>query len=538
MAQVPPHPRTQAPRWGRRSVLGMLGAAPLAAAGSLLGPHTATAAGSSRDLDARVRAITGRPEFAGAHWGMEFRYADTGEAAYSVEPGTLFTAASSMKVFVAGTAFAALGADRRFHTTVHRTGRVVKGVLHGDLVLVAGGDLLIGGRLRRDGTIALPEPDHSYGTMPGARPAPGDPLAVVDDLAAQVARQGLRRVEGRVLIDTSLFREAQEDMANGGLKATISPIMVNDNIVDVTVVPGARPGDLARLRVSPRTGHVTVRNDVTTTDGTGQPRRLAFTADTAAPDGSRTVTLTGDVTAGGPDQFIAYFVAEPTRFAATLFAESLRRHGVHARPSAETPGGDDGRHLLAEHVSPPLHDQVKVMLKVSSNLHTVTFPYVVGATAGGDPAAPKARYSALRRELFAEAGLDPDTAESPGDLYTPATFTTFLRHVSRRRDFRRFREALPIMGVDGSLKDVQPGSPAAGHVYGKTGTAALMPPPGDPAPVALNKALAGFVRLPSGRWVTFGLFMNQRLPGGDPMAHGGVVAQAMGEIATAAYLTL
>ena len=504
--------------------------------GSLIAPSGASA--QNPDLDARVRAVIGRPEFAGSHWGMEFRYADSGESVYAIDPEVLFTAASSLKIFTGGTAFDALGADRCFRTRAYRTGPIVKGVLKGDLVLVAGGDLLIGGRLRRDGTLALPEPDHSYGSMPGAKPAPGDPLAVIADLARQIAGRGVRRIEGGVRVDVSLFREATEDLANGGVLATMSPIMVNDNIVDVTVVPGARPDDPARLRVSPDTAYVTILNGVTTTDGGGQPRRFAFADDTTAPDGTRRVTLTGDVAAGGGEQFVAYYVPEPARFAATVFTECLRDEGVHARPGAPAaPARHPDRRSLAEHVSPPLHDQVKVMLKVSSNLHTSAFPYLVGAIAGGDPDTPKDYYAARKRRLFAEAGLDPDAADAPTDLYTPATFNGFLRHMSRRRDFRRFREALPIMGRDGSLAEIEVGSPAAGHVYAKTGTGGMMPPPGDPGPSTLNKAMAGYIELPNGRWATFGLFMNIRM-NGDVLAFGKTVAAAMGEISTAAYLSL
>ncbi|MFC7585391.1 D-alanyl-D-alanine carboxypeptidase [Nonomuraea antimicrobica] len=54
-----------------------------------------------------------------------------------------------------------------------------------------------------------------------------------------MAKSGVKRVEGRVLVDTSLFAEGSEKLANN-VTATISPIMVNDNVVDVTVKPGRR----------------------------------------------------------------------------------------------------------------------------------------------------------------------------------------------------------------------------------------------------------------------------------------------------------
>ncbi|MFC3448499.1 D-alanyl-D-alanine carboxypeptidase/D-alanyl-D-alanine endopeptidase [Amycolatopsis speibonae] len=507
----------------RRSVLKLLGAAPIAAAGLLSLGATARADTPDSTLAAKIAEITGRPEFIGSHWGMRFQLAGAG-AVYTQNAEQRFVAASAFKVFIAGSAFAALGADHRFRTTVHRTGPVVHGVLRGDLLLVAGGDLLLGPRIRPDGTLALPLPDHSYGSAPA--PMPGDPLQQLRHLARQVACRGIRRVEGRVIVDASLFRQGREPIAIGNLSIPVSPMMVNDNIVDVVVTPGAQAGAPARLRVWPDIACVTVVNDVTTV--TNPSRRLTFTEVSTAPDGTRTVRLTGDVLLGGPPVVSPYYVPDPVRFAEFAFGEALRDADVVITGKVST--SDSGRRSpVAEYLSPPLSEEVKVMLKISSNPHTVHFPYLVGAIAGRDPDTPKATGERYQRELFEQAGVDPD--DPVGERYTADFFVRFLGHMARQRYFVPYRQALPIMGRDGSIAHVLPDSPAAGRVFAKTGTASM----GD----VLHKALAGYVVLPDGRLVLFAQFMNKTVGSVDEaMALQTVVETAQGEIAAAVYASL
>jgi serine-type D-Ala-D-Ala carboxypeptidase/endopeptidase (penicillin-binding protein 4) len=172
----------------------------------------------------------------------------------------LFQAASAGKVFVEGSAFDALGSDYLFRTQVYRTGPVVNGILKGDLVLVAGGDVLLGGRVQPDGTLALPEPDHTYDLFPGAVPVSDDPLRSIRTIARQVALRGIRWIEGRVLVDASLFRDVQDEGVGGTGKVTVSPMMINDNLVDVIVTPGSREGEPAALRITPETAYVKIVN--------------------------------------------------------------------------------------------------------------------------------------------------------------------------------------------------------------------------------------------------------------------------------------
>jgi D-alanyl-D-alanine carboxypeptidase/D-alanyl-D-alanine-endopeptidase (penicillin-binding protein 4) len=493
----------------RRSVLGLLGAT----AGLLAAGGTARA---DTSLEARIAEITNRAEFTGSRWGMRFQLAGAGPV-YTRNPAQRFVAASAFKVFVAGAAFAALGADHRFRTTVHRTGPVVRGVVKGDLVLVAGGDLLLGPRIRPDGTLALPEPDHSYGLA--TEPVPGDPLQQLRHLARQVARRGIRRVEGRVVVDASLFRQGRENIPQDNIEIPVSPMMVNDNVVDVVVTPGGHAGAPAGLRVWPDLPYVTVVNDVTTV--ANPVRRLTFTE--LSPGSAR---LTGDVRLGGPPVVAPYFLPDPPRFAEVAFGQALQDAGVAITAGQST---SDRRVLLAEHVSPPLSEQVKVMLKLSSNVHTAYFPYLVGAVAGRDPDNAKAAGERYQRALFEQAGLDPD--EPVGLQYTSDFFVQFLTHMARQRCFTAYRDAMPIMGRDGTIAHVLPDSPAAGRVFAKTGTAGMG--------TTLHKAMAGYLVLPDGRLVVFAQFMNQSVgSNAEAFALQPVVEVAQGEIANAVYESL
>ncbi|MFF5219490.1 D-alanyl-D-alanine carboxypeptidase/D-alanyl-D-alanine-endopeptidase [Micromonospora sp. NPDC000442] len=520
----------------RRAVLGMLGAVPLAAGGVLTSGAAASAASTDSTptgsgLASRIQGIIERPVFAGSHWGMAFTAADTGHIVYALRPDELFVAASSFKVFIAGTAFEALGPDRRFHTRVYRTGPVVRGVLRGDLVLVAGGDLLLSGRRRPDGTLDLPDPDP---TNLGGVPLP-DPLGEIRHLAGQVVAAGIRRVEGRILVDASLFREAREGIAIGDTKITVSPMMVGDHVVHAVVTPGGGAGAAGVVRASPQTGYVRFVSQVTTVPASGPARPLTFGDDVVSPDGSRTVAVTGDIALGSQPRYVAYFVPNPTRFAGTVLAEALHALDVPIAGGIEAALAGWRGARVAEHVSPPLSEQVKVMLKVSSNVHTVTFPYLVGAVAGRDSITPKATYEQYRRRLFRAAGLDSDPAGAADGAYTADTFIRFLTHLKRRPYFARYRQALPIMGRDGSLAGNQPNSPAAGHVYAKTGTGGLATPTGG---AMLHKALAGYIELPDRRWLTFAQFMRQETTFETVRALDGQAQEAMAEIATAVYETL
>ena len=143
----------------------------------------------------------------------------------------LFAPASTTKLYSVATALDALGADYRFETPVYRRGTVkAEGVLEGDLILMAVGDLTMGGRSAKPDKIEYTKADHTYANPSGkAVLTAGDPLAGLDLLAQQVAAAGIRHIRGQVIIDARAFGPAN---ATGSGPSQLTPIMINDNLID------------------------------------------------------------------------------------------------------------------------------------------------------------------------------------------------------------------------------------------------------------------------------------------------------------------
>src|SRR5881628_1080789 len=213
---------------------------------------------SEPTLAERIQKVISRPEFAHANFGVEFYSLDTGKVIYALNADKLFVPASTTKILTEGTLLAKLGADYRFHTCVYRTGAIDKhGTLKGDLILVASGDPNLSNRVQPDGTLAFVDEDHSY-----QGPAlPGDPLSVIKQLAKDVAAKGIRKIEGRVLIDATLFPDGPRE---GGTNVVMSSIMVNDNVIDLLGSPGAKAGDPLSLEFSPHTSYIRFVNHLIT----------------------------------------------------------------------------------------------------------------------------------------------------------------------------------------------------------------------------------------------------------------------------------
>ena len=506
-----------------------------------LGLSSAWAQPAGPSLKLRIAAIMSRPEYAHARFGMEFWQLGADKVAYRFNEQQFFVAASTTKLLTEGTALSLLGPDYRFHTRVFRTGAIDrKGTLNGDLILVASGDPNLSNRVQPDGTLAFQNQDHAYDSMPGgAKLVPGDPLAALRELAAQVAKAGIKNVAGRVLVDVSLFPEGERELGTG---VVISPIAVNDNLIDVTIASGAE-GSTPRLTLSPATAYVRIANQLKTGPLNDKTPDISFT-DERKPDGTYSVTVKGTVPAGS-SILRTYRVPEPSRFAQMTFVEALKGAGVSAAADLNLPAPDSrtqpfykADNQVAEHVSPPLTEEIKVTLKVSQNLHASMTPYILGAVLGrGGEDALQAGFD-LENQFLKKAGLDVSGASQSdgagGDaFFTPDFMVHYLMYLARQDAmFPAFLRALPVLGKDGTLWDIQTDSPAAGHVHAKTGTLgrsdllhhALM---------ITGKGIAGYIDRKDGRRLAFAAYLS--MVDGDPETIMHKVGNVLGEIAAAAY---
>src|SRR5258708_19994432 len=277
---------------------------------------SSAAAQQNSTLGASIQKIIDRPEFKHANFGIEFYDLATNTVLYSLNPDKLFTPASTTKLLTEGALLAKLGKDYRFHTAIYRTGPIdKKGRLKGDLILVASGDPNLSNRIQPDNSLAFVDEDASY----GGPALPGDPLTVIKSLAKQIHAKGIRRIDGRILIDTSLFPDGPRE---GGTDVVMSSIMVNDNVIDVVGRPGAKVADQISISTSPQTTYAHFINHAITTAAGAAPE-FNDPEFAANPDGSVNITLSGTLPLGIEPQPASVGVPSPTIFPQWVLLESL-----------------------------------------------------------------------------------------------------------------------------------------------------------------------------------------------------------------------
>ncbi len=466
-------------------------------------------------LESRVSAVLKNAEFQHGHWGILVVDAKSGKPLFERNPDEMFAPASVTKLFTTAAALSELGADYRFKTPVVRRGEVETktGVLRGDLILIAQGDLSFGGRTGSEGNLVFEDGDHTYANGNyTASVVPTEPLAGLDHLAREVQASGIKEITGDVIVDDRLFELSQ---STGSGPSHVSPISINDNVVDVVAIPGAKAGEPAAVKLVPESAFVSFDAQVETI---GQDEKPSISIQSVGP---RRFAVRGKVPVGHKPVVKIYEVEEPAAFARTLFIERLRKHGIRVDSASigdnaheRLPSRDEVAKLprVAEYISPPFREYVRVILKVSHNLHASTLPLLLAVRHGERTLA-----AGLKREgdALSALGVDPKAVSFGGgaggaraDLVTPRATVALLRAMAGRADFPAYDAALPVLGRDGTLaKAVNPDSPARGHVRAKTGTYWVTDLLNGKA-ILTSKALAGYLETASGRLLVFAFFVN------------------------------
>lgn len=466
----------------------------------------------------QIDKIVTEPDVARGFWGIEVVSLKDGSVIYSLNADKLFTPASNTKLFTTSAAMAMIGPDYKFNTTIETDGSVDKyGRLMGNLYVVGRGDPNISGRV-------LPYYLRTERKDPATK--------VLEDLADQVVKSGVKYIDGNVVGDDSYYAFerygegwAQDDMV-WEWGAPVSALTINDNVIFVSIFPADHPGDKAFVQITPYAEYYKVDNRVMTTPAGTGPRRIYITRE----PGSNQLTLFGNIPVDDAGANEALAIEDPAQFAADVFRSALERRGVvvYGKPTtkhtelatlstfsvttiAPAGGGDaelktrppkpDTRTVLASYSSQPLADDLKVINKVSQNLHAELMLRLLGREKGNGGTIESGLE--VVRGFLLQAGVHPDeyvfydgSGLSRENLVTPHAVVQLLRYDDTQPWGPKFEDTLPVAGLDGSLSERFRGTDAQGRVQAKTGSLGHV------------NSLSGYATTLSGDRVAFSILSN------------------------------
>jgi D-alanyl-D-alanine carboxypeptidase/D-alanyl-D-alanine-endopeptidase (penicillin-binding protein 4) len=303
--------------------------------------------------------------------------------------------------------------------------------------------------------------------------------------------------------------------------APVSALTINDNVMFVSIMPADRPGERAFLNVTPFPEYYRIENRVLTTpQGTG-PHKIYINRE----PGSNVLTLWGNIPQDDAGAGEALAIEDPADFAAKLFRELLEQRGVvvYGRPRTRhtelasmqtfsvTPlasgGGGDATHanpapmVLASYQSQPVVEDLRVINKVSQNLHAELMLRLLGKEKGTSGSIEGGLE--VLRGFLTNAGLNPEefafydgSGLSRENLVTPEAMVKLLVYAHKQSWAELYEDTLPLAGVDGSLAERFKNSSLKGLVRGKTGS--------------LNhvNSLSGYATTSSGDHIAFCIFSN------------------------------
>lgn len=450
-------------------------------------------AATLEELRDRLSAIVDQRRYSAAQWGIKIIEVQGGETIFEHNPGQLFSPASNSKLYTVALGLDRFGVDHRTKTSLYSAAEPdAEGVLQGDLVVYGRGDPTFNRRIHQN-----------------------DPFYGLQRLASALTNAGVRRISGNLVGDTSFIRG--HPFGSGWTwddqfyyyGAEISSLTVNDNLVVCSVLPGTAPGEPCTFRFEPPTRLFKVHNRARTV-AADRPRDIRLTR---LPSRNE-LYLTGELPVGGTPFRDDVTVHEPAGLFLELFAQALARSGVTVLGTnrvadwLDEPAPVDGLVKVGAVESLPMRDIAREIQKPSQNLYTDLLLAQVGERTRTSQTPPFETSEDLGiRELsrfLAQAGVprghvlfEEGSGLSRNNLTTPAATVALLRYMANHKAAEPWMDALPIAGVDGTLRNRMKGTPAAGKVRAKTGT------------LRWANSLSGYVTTAAGEQLAFCLMLNR-----------------------------
>lgn len=420
----------------------------------------------------------------GAQIGLLVQDTVRGTVLYKQNADQEFMPASNFKLLVGSASLQRLGTGFTFVTTVASDKPADAGVIAGNLYLRGGGDAHL---TAKD----------------------------LDDAAAALAAQGVKRVDGALVTDASRYDSQRYgygwswDDLPYYYAPVVTALELEEGLVHMTFAPGPNPGSLAVLRVWPQSSAYTIDNELMTS-----PAGSKDTSDIVRvwnkPD---VIEIAGDYPFGAKESGdVNPAVPDPESYAGDVFSRALAAHGI-----VVTGGVHDGKmpgtaSVLWSHDSEAMPKLMADFWYPSDNLMGELFLKELGVVQGGEP-GNDANGAVLEQTYLRSLGIDPNTvtiADGSGlssyDRITPRDLVTILQADWNGPNRQVVLDALPVAGVRGTLQRSYIGTAAERAVFAKTGS------------ISHVRTISGFVQTRTHGPLTFSLLINQwmgeQLPGG------------------------
>src|ERR1051326_3398919 len=437
-----------------------------------------------------------------------------------------------MKLYTVATAFDRLTPDYHFITSVYAKEKPEDGKIKGDLVIYGRGDPSIAARFNN-----------------------GDYFKGINDLTDRIVAAGVKRIKGDLVGDESYFHGAPlgsgwewEDLT-WSYGAPVSALSINDNAIDLNVKPGDRIGaPVAYMTGPPSASFLTIVNRATTSErGSRSALRIYRGL------GANTLELSGTLPLGDAGFVGGVAIPDPALAFVSMLRDGLAKRGVKIDGRVRTVSSQTGANMMpgsfaatvqstadagrmptlpapieiASLQSPPFAEVAAHTLKPSQNQYTELILRTLGrtqppnATDSGPGRDDEERGLEAVRNFLRQAGVsENDVALSDGsglsrnDLISANTTVQLLTFMSKHKYFAQFRDALPIAGVDGTLRTRMRGTPAEGNLRAKTGSLSSV------------ASLSGYVTTAAGEHLVFSMMLNN-YPDASAVRHDSIDAIAV-----------
>jgi D-alanyl-D-alanine carboxypeptidase/D-alanyl-D-alanine-endopeptidase (penicillin-binding protein 4) len=240
--------------------------------------------------------------------------------------------------------------------------------------------------------------------------------------------------------------------------------------------------------------------------------------------GENTITITGSIPLEDRGYSGGIGISHPALLFVYLLRSSLTQKGVVITGKSRTTGeaqpamisgvpvtGTNGslQNEIATLQSPPFSMIASQTLKPSQNLYTELILRTLGKMT--PPPASTSILNQTSEELGLEAvksflktvgirpealSLDDGSGLSRNDMITAEASVQLLTYMSKHRYASVFRDALPIAGVDGTLRNRMKGTPAENNLRAKTGS------------LSSAASLGGYMTTAAGERLAFSIMVN------------------------------